>query len=188
MNPVASALLEELNAAFAAKRDRWIGPLINSYLGDEPADIAKAFADKEDWTQLEAEWLDKVPDGLVSAMSFLSDEAICFYLPAFVAADIRRRLERVNPSFYLFHGFDEGSRHKLIGGLSIGTWTERATERWRRLTAEQVSAVVHYLEWKVASEGPGFAQEETEALAYYWYPRLAAEAPKPAKRSKPRKR
>lgn len=187
MDPVASALLEELKAAFPAKRDRWIGPLVDSYLGDEPADTERAFTYKEDWTQLDAGWLDKVPGGLGSAMSFLSDEAICFYLPAFIAADVQRRLERVRPSFHLVHGFDEDSRHKLIGGLSKGTWTERATERWQRLTAEQVAAVVHYLEWKVALEGVDFAGEETEALAYYWYPRLATEAPEPAKRSMRRK-
>ena len=167
------SLIEELKAVFPAKRDRWMRDLVNSRLGDEPYRIAEAFADKDDWTTLDPEWLGGVPDGLGSAMSFLSDEAICFYLPAFIAAHLGGHLRAFTPDFPLTHGFDDASRNKEISPKRDETWGEYAVKRWQHLTPDQCFAVVHYLEWVIAQEGRDFAPGTFEALSSYWYPRIA---------------
>ncbi|MFL6735318.1 MAG: hypothetical protein ACJ8EY_11580, partial [Sphingomicrobium sp.] len=79
----AEKVVSEITAAFPARRPAPFEPMVNSINGDEPALTAAAFADKDDWTNLDWKWLDEAADGWASAMSFLSDEAACFYIPAY---------------------------------------------------------------------------------------------------------
>lgn len=171
----AATIIEELKAAFPAKRAAPFVPIVNSVQGDEPAQIAADFADKDDWTQLAPEWLDMVPDGFASALSFLGDEAIRFYIPAYLVADLMGALHRVDPTFPLFHGFTAMSRGERIRPRKEKTWTDFARARWDGLTQEQAAAVVHYLEWYVEKERP--AHQVVEALAAYWYVRAAGLQP-----------
>jgi hypothetical protein len=168
-----SAVFDAIYAAFPATRSHRFAPLVNSQLGDEPADVAADFADKQDWTLLDATFLDRSPRGLSSALSFLSDEAVCFYLPAFLVADVRGELERVDPVFYLAHGFDAASQGTRIWPDKTETWTAYATQRWSHLTTPQVRAVVHYCEWRIARGGFDLEHALAEALAFYWYARTA---------------
>lgn len=177
MSSSAAAVVEELQTAFPAKRPRRFVAMVNSIQGDEPLQIEADFADKYDWTQLIPEWLDAVPGGLASALSFLSDEAIRFYIPAFLAADLTSTLHRVDPTFVLVHGFDEMSRGQRIGPKSAETWTDSACARWDNLTQDQAVAIVHYLEWRVEQDGLGIQYNVVEALAAYWYPRAAGLQP-----------
>lgn len=79
MSMIAAApVITLIDAAFPATRPVRFEPMVNSVPGDEPARIAAAFADKENWTELGPSWLDDVPDGLGTAPSFLSHHAVCF--------------------------------------------------------------------------------------------------------------
>jgi hypothetical protein len=167
-------LLSEITAAFPARRPAALEPIVNSSEGDEPALTAAAFADKNDWTTLDWKWLDEAADGWASALSFLSDTAVCFYIPAYMLADVNGALERVDPVFHLTHGFDGSSSRERVWADRSSTWAEYATNRWSSLTEAQANAVVHYLEWRL-SRGDSFDGPIIgEALRSFWYRRAAA--------------
>ena len=170
----ADGVIEETTRAFPARRPGRFFPLVNSAQGDEPLRIIAAFDDKDDWTKLEPEWLDKVPSGLGSALSFLADEAICFYIPAYIVADMTTGLQMVDPAFTLTHGFARVSHHERVRPQREKMSTEHARNRWSRLSPEQVVAVVHYLEWRLQRDhGVIVDNEIAEALGSYWYDRAA---------------
>lgn len=169
----AEAIAAELRRVFPAVRDKPFLPLVNSTQGLEPFEIAEEFKDKDDWIKLEADWLDHVPNGLGSALSFLSDKAICFYIPAFLRADLEGRLGHVDPTFHLCHGFDDLSRGHRIRPRDEATWTDYGQARWAGLAKDQATAIVHYLEWRIERDGPDIAYSCVQALRAYWYERAA---------------
>lgn len=173
METAAADLLTEIKAVFPARRAARFGPMANSIQGEEPLLTAEAFADKDDWTQLDSKWLDEAPEGWATALNFLSDEAICFYIPAFIAADLRCELQRAEPVFALTHGFTNFSRDQRIWPRSPETWTDYAKERWSHLSSDQVRAIVHYLEWRIDKDGPEIAYSESESLSTFWFARAA---------------
>jgi hypothetical protein len=177
MTVSADAVIEEIRRAFPARRPGRFSPLVNSAQGDEPPRIIAAFDDKADWTKLTPEWLDKVPSGLGSAPGFLSDEAICFYIPAYMIADMTTALKMVDPAFTLTNGFAHGSNHKVVDPQREKTSMDYARNRWSRLSHGQVVAVVHYLEWRLqrdrADHGHIVDNGIAEALGTYWYDRAA---------------
>jgi uncharacterized protein DUF6714 len=177
MTVSADAVIEEIRQAFPARRQGRFLPLVNSAQGDEPLRVIAAFDDKDDWTKLAPEWLDKVPSGLGSALSFLADEAICFYIPAYIVADIITALQMVDPAFTLTDGFAHRSHNKRVKPQSEKTWTEYARNRWSRLSYGQAVAVVHYLEWRLQRDrrdhGHIVNNCIAEALGTYWYDRAA---------------
>jgi hypothetical protein len=178
MNSFAAATIDELREHFPARRAVKFLPLVNSSQGDEPLRVMAEFADKDNWTKLNPEWLDNVPSGLGSALGFLSDEAICFYIPAYLVADVMGALRKVDPTFALTHGFDRRSRNKRIRPEREKTWTEYACARWSGLTQEQAATIVHYLEWRVTRDGfPIEDNSVVEALKAYWYARAAVLRP-----------
>lgn len=160
----ADSLIAEIYAAFPSKRDPGIGSLSDGGLREEPMATEREFADKTDWTQLDYDWLDQAPDGWGTARSFFSPAAACFYLPAYLMADIHFKMQsHEGPVFNLTLGF----------GPSDQKWRVRTEAQWAGLSCEQVQAVVHYLEW--AAQWNEFDREQIEpALAEYWYPRLSA--------------
>jgi hypothetical protein len=141
MSEAARAIVEELKAAFPQTREGRFAPMANSAQGDEPVRVAAAFSGKQDWTKFPAEWLDLVPDGLASALSFLSDEAIRFYIPAYLAADLIGELHRVDPTFELVNGFEAMSCGRRIHPRGEETWTDFARARWDDLSRRQAAAV-----------------------------------------------
>lgn len=171
MECTAAHVITEIEAVFPNRRSACFDPMINGVQGDEPRLTAVAFSDKDDWTQLESKWLDEAPNGWASALSFLADEAVCFYIPAFMSADLRGELERVEPVFHLVHGFDDFSRDQRIYPRRPETWTDYGKRRWSNLTFEQASAVVHYLEWRIKKDGSEVAIGASEALSAFWYDR-----------------
>lgn len=169
----AEIILDELTSAFPAKRLEPFEPLVNSTLGYEPMWVAEAFRDKADWTKLDPDWLEQVPNGLSSALSFLSNEAVCFYIPAFIAADLKGRLANTDPVFALTHGFAQGVGEQRIYPRKPYTWGDYTRERWRRLTSAQARTIVHYLEWRAERDYPVLPYPIVEALQDYWYERAA---------------
>lgn len=167
----AQAIINEIYLAFPHRRARAFTPMSNSLYSEGP-ETEEAFRDKDNWTELEPEWLDHVPDGLSSALSFLAEEAKRFYIPAYLVADLNQKLECVDPAFHLFHGLDDIYHNVPIGGQNPGTWTDAATRLWDPLSQQQVLAIIHYLEWRVYKDGLEFAYSEHEALQRYWYNRL----------------
>jgi len=168
MSTTAEMVLEELKRCFPAARPSSLTSLVDSTQGDEPAEIAKAFRDQLDWTTLDADWLDQH----YVALSFLSNEALCFYIPAFIAADLAGRLNMANPVFALTHGFAHGVSDEPIHGRRSKTWGAYAKGRWAPLTRAQAHAIVSYLEWRAASGGLSLDRDAImEALAAYWYAR-----------------
>lgn len=162
-------ILAELKQTFPAKRHEPFGALVNSTQGDEPAELARDFRDKTDWTALDGDWLDVRS----TALSFLSNEAICFYIPAFLAADLDAQLGNADPAFILTHGFAHGVGEERVHPRAPRTWGDNARERWAGLTTAQARAIVHYLEWRIERGSPG-SEGIFEALQKYWYGRAAA--------------
>jgi hypothetical protein len=177
MTVSADAVIEEIRQAFPARRQWRFLPLVNSALGDEPPQVISAFDDKDDWTKLAPEWLDKVPSGLGSALCFLADEAICFYIPAYIVADMTTTLQMVDPTFTLTHGFAHRSHNRRAKPQSEKASTEYARNRWSRLSQGQALAIVHYLEWRALGDrrelGHLVNNGIVEALGTYWYDRAA---------------
>jgi hypothetical protein len=168
MPTTAEAILDELASAFPAKRPDPFAPLVNSTLGDEPVLVTQAFADKADWTRLDPDWLEQQVD----ALHFFSNAAICFYIPAFIAADLKGRLANTDPVFALTHGFAHGVGAARIHPRKPRTWGDYARDRWAALTPQQARVIAHYLEWKIDQNGPGI-DSAAEALQDYWYKRAA---------------
>src|SRR5436309_3231315 len=79
----------EIRQAFtSAKRPR-DGALHQSEESDEASSVLEAdFRDKHDWRTLTPEFLDQAPDGWASALTFFSDEAFRYFLPACLIADL----------------------------------------------------------------------------------------------------
>lgn len=177
MPPPALAIVEEIKADFPQKRERRFKPMVNSVQDDEPLQIEADFADKDDWTKLEPEWLDASPNGLGTALIFLSDEAVRFYIPAYLVADLMGLLKAVDPTYALVHGFDDMSRGRCIRPREARTWTDDAFTRWNGLTRPQAIAVVHYLEWRIERDSLDLEWKTAEALAAYWYVRAAGLQP-----------
>ncbi|MBN9277623.1 MAG: hypothetical protein J0I57_08310 [Hyphomicrobium sp.] len=170
----AEMILQELMRAFPATRQRAFAALVNTTRGHEPMAVAQAFRDKADWTTLDPDWLDAVPDGLSTALSFLSDEAVCFYIPAFLSADLNGRLGGADPVFALTYGFAHGVGEERIHPRQPRTWGDYARARWSALTRPQARAIVMYLEWRVVSRATPLEREAiAEALAKYWHARAA---------------
>ena len=176
--PTAEAVISELHRVFPAKRPDLEGPLSDStMLDEEVVGLKEAFADKDDWTVIDPEWLVRQPDNYSSAMGFLSDEAICFYIPAFIKADLLGITGETlcQPEFQLTHGLDEESRNRPIWNQNewpdcTDRWLDHAVTRWRRLSQAQCGAVVQYLEWK-KSDDEFAASSIQQALDFFWYSR-----------------
>ena len=177
MTVSADTIIEEIRQAFPARRQGRFLQLVNSAQGDEPLEVIAAFDDKDDWTTLAPEWLDKVPSGLGSALSFLADEPICFYIPAYIVADMTTVLQMVDPAFTLTHGFAHSSHNRRVKPRSEKTSTEHARNRWSRLSHGQAVAIVHYLEWRSLRDRRDHVHivnnSIVEALGTYWYDRAA---------------
>jgi len=171
MEPYAANILSEIEAVFPSRRVARFNPMVDSVQGEEPLLTNEAFADKDDWTKLDSKWLDEAPAGWATALSFLSNDAVCFYVPAFIAADLRGELQRADPMFNLSHCFANLRRDERLDSWSPATWYDYGEQRWSHLTCEQARAIVHYLEWRIEKDGLEFAYDASEALSAFWYNR-----------------
>lgn len=162
----------DIHAAFAdvAFPGDWC--LINSREGTEPALLEPEFKGRDDWRTLEAGFIDQAPDGFGTALSFFSDEAFHFYLPAYLIADLDGQLRQADPVFALTHGLDDESRGEKINPRRYGerTWFEHARHKFAKFNTREVAAIVGYLRCRLAaSELTEFEKGRIrQALGNYW--------------------
>jgi hypothetical protein len=163
-------IIAQITAAFAAVEYPGDWRLRGSDLGDEPYLLEEEFKGKTDWHLLDAAFLDQAPDGFGSALSFFSDEAFHFYLPAYLICDLRGQLKGSGPAFHLWHGLDDSSRHQRLCGAR--THFDYARYRFSIFNREEAAAVVAYL--SLHRDENGFARPMIDqALKNYWYERAA---------------
>ncbi len=160
---------DQIRTAFANVEFPGNWCLRGSNEGFEPFLVERDFKGKADWHTLDPDFLDQSPDGLSSALSFFSDEAFHFYLPAYMIADLDDRLESVDPIFHLTHGLDDSSRHERINPRRYGdlTWFDYARSKFAMFTRVEVMAIIAYLKLKIDMDHPS-RKEINEALQNYW--------------------
>lgn len=142
--------------------------------GEEPYLLEKEFQDKTDWRTLDAEFLDQAPDGYSSALSFFSDEAFRYFLPAYLIADLDSSLRMVDPLFHLCHGLDDASRNKPVNPRRFGArnWYEAKRHKFAVFTGDEARAILAYLRYKAAHDAFEKRRIE-EAIKNYWEERAA---------------
>ncbi len=84
-----NALIQKIEQAFANVEYSGDDNLTDSTYGEEPAALIEDFRGKTDWRALDPAFLNQAPDGWGTALSFFSADALRFYLPAYLIADIR---------------------------------------------------------------------------------------------------
>ncbi|MFO0356278.1 MAG: DUF6714 family protein [Sphingobacteriaceae bacterium] len=140
--------------------------LIDSSYGDEPALVRDHFAGQSDWQILKRESID-----LDGALSFFSNKAFIFYLPAFLIADINEPLDFNDPSIRLCWPLTPQSENvKIAKTFGNGTIGDRAKKCFDSLTKEQTHAIVSYLQWRLSQDENNYTIKQ--ALHNYWLPRI----------------
>jgi len=148
---------------------------INDYPEDESMRIKNAFKEKDDWTKLDTKFLDEVPDGLASALSFFSPPAFRFYLPAYLIADINNKLINVDLIFHLCNYFMNSEKDKYISESYGETrWWDYGIYRFSVFTLAEVKVIIEYLQYKLKSSllGELYKEEIRQALENYWLKRF----------------
>lgn len=145
-----------------------------SAITDEPRRVAEVFADKADWRACDPAFLDGAPDGQGSALSFFTDPAWRFYLPAYLIADLDGALVQAQPLYNLVGGLADQQRDRRIDPRFYGerTWGDEARHRLAMLTSAQIAGLVAYLEVKALGSDHD-AQLVAEARAAWFDARLA---------------
>jgi hypothetical protein len=165
-----STQIEQIKIAFATVEYPGDRDITSSTYGEEPEALQRDFIGKTDWRSIDYKFLDRAPEGWHSALSFFSDRAFHFYLPAYLIADIQGELKEVFPEFHLCYGINTGYKNvkiaKIWGG---GTVASHARQRFDHFSTEQAAVIVDYLQWK-----PNISedQEIIEALENYWLVRI----------------
>ena len=174
---------EQIRVAFAPNEYPGDWCLKNSTEGDEPYLLEKEFAGKTDWSRLTTDFLDQAPGGFASALSFFSEEAFRFYLPAYLIADLDDKLESSDPTFHLTHGLDDTSRCELINPRRFGgrTWFDHVRTKFAMFPREEVHAINAYLEFKMATADlPSEKELISQALSNFWMNRREEARPRAA--------
>lgn len=167
--PDAEAVKSLIRSAFAHVEFPGDGRLRGSDEGAEPFLVEQAFRGRSDWRSLDPDFIDRAPDGLGSALSFFSDEAFRFFLPAYLIADVDGRLERHEPAFHLTHGLTDGARRERVNPRRYGdrTWFDEKRHQFAVFDRAQVHAIVGYLQLK--RETDAFLRDPIDqALRNYW--------------------
>ncbi len=149
-------LIDKIEEAFADVKYPGDDDLTDSIYGDEPAALINNFRGKTNSKQLNSTFLDQAPDGWGTALAFFSANALRFYLPAYLIADIRGELINTDPVYR----------------LNSSSTRSGANNKFAKLDAAQVSAVVAYLWWKLEATG-GRDPNIEQALENYWLERDA---------------
>lgn len=166
------AIKERIVRAFADVEAPPCWCLADSVEGHEPALLAEEFQGKADWRTLDPAFLDSAPGGYGSALSFFSDEAFRFYLPAYLLASLDDKLQRADPTFSLTHRFTDEGRRERINPRRYGerTWFDDGRHKFAVFTQPQVQAIVAYLEL-MRDRDEGDRADIDQALTNYWLAR-----------------
>ncbi len=143
-------LIDKIERAFAEVEYPGDDDLTDSSYGEEPEALVNDFRGKTDWKQLDVAFLNQAPEGWGSALSFFSDNALRFYLPAYLIADIRSDLDCHDPAVRLCSSLTpSGESRKIAKMWGGGTMGARARACFAMFSTEQLSAIVAYLWWKL---------------------------------------
>jgi hypothetical protein len=185
--PDGEVVVAAIRDAFARSAHPGDAVLQGSFDGDEPYEEVGAFKGTADWASLEPEFL----DAHAAALSFFSEAGFRYFLPAFLIADVRGRLQAAEPVFHLTNGFTDQSYEERVGGrVFVRRWGKTALINPRRygamtsldyaryrlsvFTREEAVAIVAYLKWKRASDDAASARERPlidAALDGFWLER-----------------
>jgi hypothetical protein len=164
--------------------------LQGSFDGCEPFETVSPFRGRHDWQALDAQFLDAHYD----ALSFFSDGAFRFFLPAYLMADLQDTLQTADPVFQVTHGFSDGAvevpgktrtfvrrfgKSVLVNPRRYGAMTSYDYARYRLsvFTNEEAQAIVAYLRYKRDADPHKLDKDRIDAaLNGYWLDR-AAHAP-----------
>ena len=165
-------LIETIQQAFAGESYPGDDQLTDSQYGEEPAALTEEFRGRTDWRSLDADFLNQAPDGWGSALSFFSAEALRFYLPAYLIADLRGQLYCGDPSSrlcaFLTPMTESKKLAKIHGGGTLGAY---ARDCFDRFSEAQAAAVVAYLWWKLDQHG--YDPTIEQAMENYWLGRTS---------------
>ncbi len=186
-------VIKSIQQAFAGGIYPGDGFLIGSTDGCEPEDEVGPFRGKTDWRTLDASFLDTH----ASALSFFSEAALRFYLPAYLIADVRGDLEHADPPFILTHGFSDlaisipvgketftirTGRSAYVNPLRYGaqTFGDHARARLSIFAKEEAEAIVEYLKFKRSEDRGGLDTPKIEAALDLFWRERALTAPSQA--------
>ena len=163
------ALKAQVREAFAETPPPDPCSLRGSSEGDEPFLLEEEFRDVPDWRLVDTFFLDQAPDGFGSALSFFSSEALRYYLPAYLLADLDGALRQADPLFHLWCGLDDERRDEPVNERRYGgwTWLEAVSERFSGFSAGEIEAIVAYLRYKAEEDELNRPKIE-QALRNYW--------------------
>lgn len=129
------------------------------------------------WFELPHGFLDRAPAGYGSALSFFSDEAFRFYLPAYPTAAVEGHLQQAEPTFHLTNRLYPPINLTPVNPRRYGarTWLDSAAYRHSLFTRAQCVAIIAFLRWVAQSleTSPDQRQQIQDAIAGYWSTRAA---------------
>lgn len=167
-------LIELIRSSFTDAEFPGVHNLSRGYQTDEPEAVALEFRNKHDWRTLEPDFLDRAPMGMASALSFFSDAAFRFYLPAYMIADIQHLFQRVDFPFYLTHSFTDkvffstGEENRWMLNVHLN--------RCLFFTSNEVQAIIAFLEYVAYADDAYYEydrEDAKQALNNYWYERVS---------------
>lgn len=164
--------------------------LQGSFEGCEPDEVVGPFRGRDRWQSIDSDFLDSHSE----ALSFFSEGAFRFFLPAYLAADLGDELQTADPIFHLTHGFlestveiptDAGLFKKSIGKAAFlnprrfgaMTFFDYARFRLSVFAREEAAAIVAFLRFQREKAEIVLQGDEIDAaLREFWLER-AAKAP-----------
>ena len=178
-------LIQRIREGFARTPYPGDAFLEGSTEGCEPADAVAPFRGAHDWAAVPS----SVLDAHYTALSFFSEGAFRFFLPAYLVADVRGALKTADPVFHLTGGFHEiaidvsaaGVVHTRRSGGAVPmnprrygavSYEDYARFRLSVFAREECRAIVSYLEFRRERDTTGLdTQAIRAALAAFWIPR-----------------
>jgi hypothetical protein len=178
------AVINLILAAFGETEYPGDNFLRGSFEGTEPYEETATFKGKTEWGKLDSGML----EAHSSALSFFSEGAFRFFLPAYLIADLRGELMTAEPLFHLT-GFSvssiqvpvnsrvftrKGGGSTLMNPRRYGamTFADYARCRLSVFTREEASAIVVYLNYTRETDTHGINTPQiVEALNAFWLDR-----------------
>ena len=187
----ADAVIQKVYTAF--ERTPYPGDpfLLGGREGCEPFEEVEPFRGKTDWRGIEVDFL----DAHAGALSFFSEGAFRFFIPAYLVADLRGQLQVADPLFHLTHGFSDFSvkvptrtrvfvirsgKSTLVNPRRYGAMTTFDYARFRLsvFTREEACAIVSYLTHVRDQDQDGVSRPAIDAaLNVFWLERARAAPP-----------
>jgi hypothetical protein len=177
-------VINQILAAFGDNEYPGDNFLCGSFEGSEAYEETAAFQGKTEWGTLDSGML----DARSSALSFFSEGAFRFFLPAYLIADLRGELLHTVPLFHLT-GFSVTSIQipadshvvtRKTGGSTLMnprrygamTFADYARYRLSVFTREEARAIVAYLNYTQETDTHGMnTPHVVEALNAFWLDR-----------------